>query len=205
MKDIDFLPKSFHERIRQQRQRHRNMIYTVVLMVMLGGLHFLNSDRLQSVEASLKGLQKRHEDMLAYQAQINSLKIHKENLSSKLRLINRLEDNAPLDAVIGEITRLMGDTMSLQLLTIKTLPYKTPAGEKTDGHINPLLDRGDTEVELIGVAADDIEVGMFYGKLSACPVFEKVSMSYSRQTEMAGRLMRSFALKFKVKPIMLDN
>jgi len=69
--------------------------------------------------------------------------------------------------------------------------------------VDALLDRGRTEVVLRAVAATDVEIGIFFGKLTASPLFDDIRLGFSREMERAGRAMREFELKIAVKRVTL--
>jgi hypothetical protein len=122
-------------------------------------------------------------------------------------LVSKLDDAAPLDAAIGEVSRLLNESMAIRSLTVES------AGPPAAGTANPagpgpapaaaaVQPPPVTRACLIGVAATDVDVGIFLGKLGACPLFGEVSMSYTRPSRAAGRLMREFEVKFIIKPVV---
>lgn len=201
MKELDFLPASFHEVLRRRYQTRRNVLYSVALVVALGGIHQVHSSRLRSAQASLVAVQTAHKAHDAQRAHLEALKTKKQTLQNKLALLSQLEDDAPLDAITGEITRLMNDVMGLQSVLVETSPKDKADQQEND----PLLDRGTTRVELVGVAVNDVEMGRFFGRLEECPLFKDVTMSFSREIRQAGREMTNFKFGFSVKRVALGQ
>jgi hypothetical protein len=56
MKELDFLPLSFHQAIARRREHRRNMALSVALVLAMGVLHVVNNQRINSAQASLAAL-----------------------------------------------------------------------------------------------------------------------------------------------------
>ena len=110
--------------------------------------------------------------------------------------------NAPL---IAEINKLMGPTTALRSLSIR--PISEPETAVKSDKKEPDLVRQHNRCEgvLQGVAASDVEVGTFFGRLSSCPLLDKVRLSYSHEIELSGRSMREFELKFALRRVALPE
>ena len=189
MKELDFLPQSFHEAVRQRRQFRRNILFSIGLLIALGSLHVVNQKRIRTAEACLSTLCSGSGSFQNARQLIDSLRIRKDVLAERAALLNRLEDGAPLDAIMGEISRLMGDPMAIRTLQIETeRPADDHAGAgnlqggKTTNDQTPQPSAvprpGATKVQLTAVAANDMEIGVFLGRLSTCPLFEDIRMAF---------------------------
>jgi hypothetical protein len=64
---------------------------------------------------------------------------------------------------------------------------------------------GPIEVRLTAVAADDMEIGIFIGRLSTCPLFEDIRMVFSQETQDEQQPMREFQLTFTVKRVEIES
>jgi hypothetical protein len=201
VKEFDFLPRSFHEAARRRRRARRNMLHCAGLALALSGLHFVNASRLASAEACLAALRSNGAERQARQSRFVALTAARDQLENCQKVIDRLEDNAPVDTVIAEVSRLMSDSMAIRSLSIETGPASPPEGKKAD----PVYGLGPTRAVLVGMAATDVEVGIFFGRLTESPLFDDVSMSFSRETEVLARQMREFELQFVVRRVALEH
>jgi hypothetical protein len=205
MREIDFLPSSFHAIRRRRREMRRNVLMAAGLVLCLGGLHGLNTSRIRSAEASLNLLHSGVEGVQTAQQQLKFLHARTAELSTRADLLARLEDDAPLDAVIGELTGLMSESMSIRSLEVDARPPaaepKAPASRQATATPPPPV----TRAKLTGVAATDVEVGMFLGKLSSCPIFADVNLEISREARLDGRRLREFEVRFTVRPIEVEQ
>ena len=194
MKEIDFLPARFHETYRQRRQSRQNVAYSLLIGVALVGLHLGNAARLRTAEAALADAGPCDALATANQTRIEALQLRRGELGKRADLLARLQDDAPLSGVLAMITQYLGDRMALRQVRIETVMERAPDEQSSESVRR-------TQATIGGVATNDVEVGAFYGRLSECPVFEKVEIKYTRQTVLANRQMRAFELTFGIRPL----
>lgn len=204
MKELNFLPQCYVANARRKRQNRRNGLMCTGLILALVSLHILNITRIRSAEASLVSLQNGTGGWKSAQDQLRTLETKKAFYRHQIDLLNKLDDAAPVDAAIGELTQLLTDTMAIQTLLIDTKPppntMSTPP-PGTPAPTTPPPAPAGTRAVLTGMAVNDVDVGIFLGKLSSCPLFTDVALSYSRETHHSGRLMREFEVKFVLRPV----
>ncbi len=198
MKELDFLPRDFHEARRRRYLMRRNTLYLIALGIALGCLHFVNGSQLRSAKASLDAFHAGDHERNLQRNRLRELRAGKQGLEARLGLLSRLDDDAPLDIVVAQITRYMNDSMAIRSLVVESTPLENADPEASD----PLLDRGPTQVVLGGIAATDVEVGIFFGRVAECALFDDVKLSFSRKIEEAGRQMCEFELIFKVRRVL---
>lgn len=203
MRELDFLPASFHEARRRQQARRRNMLYSAGLAVALGCLHFIGSSQVKQAQATLASLRRGDQERTLRQSRFNALQTRKRVISSRLELLDRLDDDAPVDVVLAEITRLMTDDMALRSMKLEITRATKPAGDQEEA--DPVLARGPTQVSLQGMAATDMAVGIFFGRLAECDLFSNVELLFSRAVEGVGQPGREFALSFTVRPVVIGR
>jgi hypothetical protein len=210
MKEIDFLPRSFYDAWIRRRQTQRNVCLCVVLAISLGLLHFTTAARVRKAEAALAGFHAQMGEHQSERSRVEALHARKQLLEAHAALISELDDDAPVDAVIGTVTQLMTESMALRGITLQVQPAagndpgKPGVPDAIGGKpVDFVTSRGRTELVLSGVAATDVEVGIFFGKLAASPFFEDVRLMYSRDAEQAGRQMREFELRSLVKRVSI--
>ena len=197
MKELDFLPQAYHEGLRRRLQTRRNLLMCVGLGLAMACLHGLNFTRINSAQAALNDLHNGSGGWQTAKSQLAALEAQRDTCRRRLDLINRVEDAAPLDAAMGEVTRLLSESMALTAVHIDA-SASDPATGKPDKSVSAT---GATRARLVGVAATDVEVGIFLGKLSGCPLFSDVTLSYSREARGSGRKMREFEVKFTLRPV----
>lgn len=213
MKELDFLPLSFHQAIARRREHRRNMALSVALVLAMGVLHVVNNQRINSAQASLAALRGASGAFQNARDLAESYRTRKALLLQQTDLLNRLEDNAPPDAVLAEVTRYMTKAMALRAIEIESHEGRAKSVESSQqrGRGQPeaeeareliaVPERELTQVRLTGIAATDLEVGVFFGRLSSSPLFDDVQMVFSQETTVHEQPMREFQLTFVVKRI----
>jgi hypothetical protein len=201
MKEFDFLPRGFHEAARHRQQRRRNVLYVIALTGALGALHVVNASRLQSAEASLTAINEDGGLRSDRRQRVEALSHLRQTLLQRSELVSRLDDDAPLDVIVAEVGRLMGKRMVIRSLAVETAPADVEKAQDAD----PLFDRGRLSVHLVGAASSLVDVGILFGRLTESPLFEQVTMSFSREGELAGQQMKEFELNFLVRRVALSG
>jgi hypothetical protein len=201
VKDLDFLPASFHVAARQRQMNRRNTALSICVAIALLSLHFVNESRLRAAQAALQTLQS---DSIAREnqaARLEVLTVRKQVLSQRQGVIDELDDDAPLDIVLAEIARMLSKQMKVQSLILEVQPFVTD-GKRT---VDRTVTRGPTRIMMQGEARSDVEVGILVGKLSACQLFEDVRLKFSRAAGTSSVLEREFEVTFGVKRVALNR
>lgn len=53
MKELDFLPKYYHQNLRRKRRKRKNIVALMIVTAILGSLHLLNHTRYQRLDTSV--------------------------------------------------------------------------------------------------------------------------------------------------------
>ncbi len=216
MKELDFLPQSFHQAIARRREHRRNVMLSIALVVAMSMLHIVNHRRISSAQAALASLRSASGSFQNARALAESYRARKTVLQQQADLLDRLEDSAPPDAVLAEITRYMTKAMGLramqtesresvpQAVEVRRSRNRSQPEAQEAPEVVTVPHREPTQVRLTGVAASDLEVGVFFGRLSSSPMFDNVQMVFSQETTVDEQPMREFQLTFEVKRIEIQ-
>ncbi len=215
MKELDFLPRQFREARRRRLLMRRNGAFMIVLVLGFAGLHVVTTTRVRSAEAALESLRSGDRERSAELARLSAIESEMTTLRQDADLVDRLEDDAPMHVVLAELTRMMTKSMAIVSLSAA---WAAPPGGVEGGaaappgttaaptrKADPVFDRGAMRMELVGVAADNIDIGFFMGKLTESPLFRDVAMGYSHTVERDGRQMREFKLSFAVNRVSVEQ
>lgn len=205
MKEIDFLPQSYHEANRRRWHNRRNLVYCLAVCTILAVMHGFTASQIRSAEASLNVLRGGANLRGTQRARITGLKRIRTALQANANIVNEIMDDAPMDALIAEITQLMGPTMALRSLSIRPASEAITTVKSDNKEPDPVRQHNRSEGILQGVAANDVEVGTFFGRLSSCPLLDEVHLSYSHEIELSGRSMREFELRFVLRRVALPE
>ena len=199
MKELDFLPKSFHDAARRRMRNRTNLILSAAEAGSWATLCVFNATRLRSAQAALNVLKSTEDARFAQQVRLDVLQERRDTFQKNAALIERLDDDAPLHVVLAEITRLMTDSMQVRSIELSVEPLagdgKTP--------VDPLMDRESTAATLRGLAKSDVDVGIFFGRLSESPIFDNAALGFSRGQGDGLDGAREFELSFRVRRVSI--
>lgn len=220
MKELDFLPPSYHQAQKRRRQHRHNMLLSIIMIAALAVLHQVNQHRISTAEATLAMV---HNDVASFQNAcrlLQNLNDSKTTLAAQASLMDELTNNAPLDAIIGEIVAVMGNNTAIRGMDVAVvLPTEKARAEQANqpntqepqnGTVGtntirskPSVTsrRGTLHTRLTGIADSEMDVGVFFGRLTACPLCEHLRMTYSRESQLNGRPVREFELNFDIKRV----
>ena len=118
-----------------------------------------------------------------------------EGQLSDLMIKKRIEEQlgrrvGTLD-VLGELQRVMPESMTLTNLAMETVEIRMPAAAgRPAGEADKPVKR--VRLVLTGMAPSDVDVANFIGQLAGSKVFEDVNMGYARNITYRNRTARKF-------------
>jgi len=202
MRRIDFLP----DRIRAQRARWRRLTIQGYLLAVcvaaLGALAYVFHLRVLTAREELGILASRSDTVKRQLNLRGDLETQLADLMIKKRIEEQLGRRVGTLDVLGELQRLMPESMALSSLTMETVPVTVPvSGAAGMNQSNRAVPRGASKGErvikrvrllLTGMAPTDVDVANFIGQLAASPVFEDVNMGYAKNITLRSRNARKF-------------
>ncbi len=185
---VDFLP----ERVRLQRRARKNMVRQGVLVaitiVLMSVLAKARHGQIASAQAELLLLDERTAVVAVQAEQRAELEQQMNELLMKKNIDEQLGSRVNALDILGELQRLMGDGLVLTRFELLAMEVEESSPVSMEGGPmaapeEPTMVRR-VRLVLTGVAPSDIAVANFIGQLASSPLFEDISMSYSRNTEM---------------------
>jgi Tfp pilus assembly protein PilN len=202
MNQIDFLP----ERIKDQRRRRRRLIHQGYLMALciagLGVMTYVFQLRVDKARGDLEMLRSRSQVMDSQMALRDQLNQQLAELMIKSRIEEQLGRRVGTLDVLGELQRVMPESLTLTSMTMETVAVQVAAdpAEKLNTSNQP-VSRGGAAKEktvkrvrlvLTGMAPTDVDVANFIGQLAGNKLFEDVSMGYAKNVKFRNRVAREF-------------
>ncbi len=200
MQNIDFLP----EKIKQQRARRRQLIrqgyLLAVCLVALAVLGYIRHARLGRAEAQLVLLGQRVSNVRRQLAMRDDLERQQAELLIKKRIDNLLGSRVNTLNLLAELESVLPASVTLTCLDIEAVevrvpvkPLKVDVAQAVGGAQRPKEKRiNRVRLSLTGLAPTDVAVANFIGQLSASPVFEDVSMGYTKNVIFRKHVAREF-------------
>lgn len=191
MKELDFLPESYHvSRLRRQRTR-RHVLYSLAVAAGFLALHFSNLTHIRASEAALIHLRSSDPVLAAQEEKIAALQSRRVQLVRRSKLIRELKGDAPMSQVVTELSHQLDEPLAISRIEIESIRDE---GKRTG--VPP-----GTWVRMTGVAATDVQVGTLLGRLMASELFDQVELDHTRQSIRDGHAVREFQMHFRVRPI----
>ncbi len=200
MTHVDFLP----DRIKAQRARLRRLAVQGGLLALcllcLAALAYVFDGRVRRARAELTMLAERGQrvgDQLQLRVDLES---QLADLMIKQRIEEQLGRRVGTLYVLGELQRVMPESMALTSLKMETVSVAVPARRpRVNGNRALAYSKSQetarvkrVRLVLTGMAPTDVDVANFIGQLAASPVFEDVDMGYAKTIEFRGRTARDF-------------
>ncbi len=203
MENVDFLP----ERIKDQRLRRRRLLrqgYLIAICVCaLVFLGYIRQGRLEQAKAELALLDGRSMNIQRQLVTRAALEQQLQDLMVKKRIDERLGSRINVLDVMGELQRIIPESMALRELDIETMEvrlkvdragrtYSSRRASAGSGRIKATRVVNRIRMVITGIAPTDVDVANFIGQLSASPLFEDVNMGYAKNMVFRGRSAREF-------------
>jgi hypothetical protein len=207
MNNVNFLPKSYLRRQKRQRRLLRQSGLIAVSLVALGfwfvGLKAENyrlGNLAAQTEASVKQAEAELQQIKTYQREIGSLQAEHE-------LNRQLAQPVSYGQVLAVLGAITPDEVAMTRLSLDS-HRPEPAKAEVAGSSKRKAKRASKEVkaeepdfievEIDGLAPDDISVAALISELDSHPLFSSVKIRSSRSIETRGVIARQFYLSAKV-------
>ncbi len=204
MHKIDFLP----ERITLQRARRRNLLqngYMVILFVAgLAMVWYVRQGLISTAYAELEQMNTRSTNIHQLNAKRGEFETELTLLRTKESISKDLGSRINAADLLVELQKVVPDAMAITALRLETVKQRVKI-RRAVGAVNrsrrmvSASDVGEKDrtisrfrLRITGLAPVDVDVANFIGQLSASPLFEDVSMGYSKNTIFRGRKAREF-------------
>lgn len=212
MATINFVPDDYV----QQRQASRaNVLYLMLLLAMLGaiGITFgFIKMRQRAVDEKLAQLNERMTKANAQIAQLDELKVKRNDMMKTMVMTAELLEPVPRSIVLASLTNNLPSGVSLVEFKLKenekqiVRPAAKPAGGSQYKNKAAAANKKPetqklvaTDLEIKGIAPSDIQVAGFISRLNDAILFDQVSLVESKEVEIEKIKYREFYLKAVIK------
>lgn len=203
MIDIDFLPKAYHEeRARRARMYRRWVMILLVAVTLLGwGVSRQRQSaelawRADALETQVRSTRQKH-------SELDKLRKEHKSLMYQVKTQRQLDQPVAVTQMVAVLGQLLPDSTGLTRIQVRThrpppIPLTDPDQKKakrkpkrkTDP--DPHLARDYLQIDIYGIAPDDVAVARLVNDMSGHPLFEKVTMHFSRTDERGEMIFRRF-------------
>lgn len=215
MNEIDFLPAEYWNYRRSQRDQWYLLLIGVATLVLLSGNMLSQSRKVGSLGRQVTSLENARNDAAAEADEVRELEAARTRSAADARRFALLGAHPSLSRVLVTIAASCPDRLSLTSVRVKperaaandarlSRPFvPTPSAIASDGGRADQLARftsdrlhTETAVELVGVAATDLDVTDLIGRLERSDCFAEVTLG-STDAQAAGGL-REFKIQCRL-------
>ena len=203
MHEMEFLPAWYPQLRRRKRLVALQVYMSLVVLIGLGLWMVKFNSNITRDRADLARLNNQLQD--------TQLVLHKldeqEKLDRQLRVqeevVEKIGLHVEVTRMVNALEKAMSRDMSLLNLGMEVsekqreLPVSLTSLSELASAKQQMTDRT-LKVKVQGIAPTDVELANFLKTLSANPLFERVTMNYTKELTQNGHVMREFEVSFNV-------
>lgn len=199
MKNIDFLPLSYHEARQRRRLRLRRLWLAVVGVCVLAGWLGTDELRVHRARRQLESLLVQNDTVQAGLEQIAQLQAEQAALLDRYRLVEALESPVSCVTTLQRIAELLPQDVVLRQLQLTCgTAANLPGTQVAPAPATP-QDHPDTiQLILSGIAPSQVDIAILVGRLSGCRDFANVRLEYSKASTVESRQVHEFRVTVDV-------
>jgi len=206
---INFLPASYlKERSRQLRIMRESMLIAIVACLIIVW-YLVAQRRVSNLEHLVEMKQAEVRNVAMQLEEMAQMDRERAMLTHQLRLEQELSQPVNLSRVVATLAQFMPGSMALTDMSIQTPVPRPPVKEKADDKRNRRSEKADIKaapapvmkVSIVGLAASDMEVADFIGRLTEHALFSKVQLAYTRAIQLADKKVagREFRMELEIR------
>lgn len=198
--DINFPPERDRYRVRRSRNRIRIFVGAVLLTACLMAWWYSQRGEIREAREYANTVEQQLYAAQQQASELGRLRARYASLTRQAGVRTELAQSIRHTQVLAVIAELLPPSVGLVEIEITAeRPEPLKADEKPDKRKDDAKpEREFLEVELRGMAASDEDVNDTLARLSDHPVFQRVTLSYSRDERRDGLVGREFALSMQI-------
>lgn len=226
MTDNSFLPEDYLARKADRRTNIISVALFAVVMTGVFGAFLVTNQQWSHVKVEQAAINVRYQEAGKQIMQLTELEKQRDEMLHKAELASALVERVPRSILLAELINRMPPQLGLLSLEVKserrqpapaTAPDSAGAKKPTTTRLSG-ANRAPTKEEagdslkrieppryrvslvLTGVAPTDLEVSRYLAELNAYALLREVTLDYSEQKAIEGRLMRQFRISMSLAP-----
>jgi Tfp pilus assembly protein PilN len=222
MSNASFLPEDYLSQKAEQRTNILSLILFGVVMIAVIGAFFVTNRQARMVKGAQEAINTQYQKAGIQIQELTQLEKQKEEMLHKAELASALVERVPRSILLAELINRMPERLALLEFTMKSEKIKAPTApaEKDDKGrlVTKAKDKPKTREEagetvqkvdppkytvtlsMVGVAPTDLEVSRYMTELNAYSLLRDVTLEYSEQKDIQGRMMRQFKINLTLDP-----
>jgi Tfp pilus assembly protein PilN len=207
MSEINFLPDSYLRNQSRQRRIYRQCTLVLLLIIALTGWWLAQYGRTEAVRRYALSLEAEVVAARNQMNELNKLRLEQQQLTHQLNIQRELAQPVSHTQIMAVLAQLLPPSVGLTDVTMAvdqpaptavasthTSSKRKQSKQQTAPRKTPSFVR----VDLVGLAPDDLAIANLVGDLSEHPLFEQVTLRYSRSIEFQNLMGREFRIMIAV-------
>ena len=220
MHHASFLPEDY---LAQKAERRTNLICLtlfVVVMIAVFGAFLVTNRQWTHVKRSQEAVNVRYREAAQQIQGLTKLEAQREQMLEKAQLAAALVERVPRSILLAELINRMPDRMTLTNFELQSTQIRTARTKGTNkrgarrGSVRRARTRQQVKAEtpkakppryqvkltMMGTAPTDREVARFMSELNHYSLLSSVTLEFSEEREIDGRVMRRFKIHMELDP-----
>lgn len=206
MMDVDFLPSTYHEERVRQARRYQRWVVIFLFVVTLVGWGIARQQQSAKLAWRADSLESQAYSTRLTQSEMDKLRSEKTSLVYQIKIQKQLDQPVAVTQAVSVLGQLLPEASGLTRVQIQThrpppIPLEDPDKKKKSNRktaVKPVPVKDYLEVNVYGIAPDDVAVAQFMNAMSDHPLFEKVTMHFSRTEEREDIISRQFHIGARI-------
>ena len=215
MTNASFLPEDYLDERAERRTNLISLVLFGVVMITVFAAFLVTNREWTQVRAAQEAINSQYQLAARKIDELTELEQQREQMLNKAELAAALVERVPRSILLAELINRMPPRLSLLEFELKSekvraprkLPNTRRVGRQSGPKRAPTREQAAAEqqkidvprqvvmISMVGVAPTDVEVSRFISALTSYSLLSNVTLDYSEEREMEGRMMRRFAIK----------
>lgn len=221
MRECDFLPANYRERVSERRTLRRRACFVVVMIALMGVWLGLNRREIATANELLDGLNDQREQIGFSREHKDILVAEKTRLEARQHVVEMLQEHVSLVVLLADLSARMPPSVALISLNLAAPPIgpateaapaqpdasRSTAVEKIIAPPSPAAAPAPAgsrssrlRMTLRGLAKSAPDVMTFAAALEQSKLVDRVQMQLKGSTDWGGRQTQLFELSYEILP-----
>lgn len=220
MSQASFLPEDYLSQKAEQRTNIVSLTLFGIVMIAVVGAFFVTNRQTRLVKTAQESINGEYQKAGMQIQELTQLEQQKEEMLHKAELAAALVERVPRSILLAELINRMPERLALLEFDMKSERLKAPAAPQEKDDKGRLVTKAKAKtreqaqesvqkvespryrvsIAMVGVAPTDLEVSRYMTELNNYSLLRDVTLEYSEQKDISGRMMRQFKINLTLDP-----
>lgn len=185
MKSVNLLPEWYCKQQRQKKNLRVHFCVMVLLGAAMGVVGFGARQRIGVMREKSETLKAQLDGVPDVEANLQAKNSEMARLETLQSAYKELGNTVPMSGVVQQIQNELTPGMAISHVLINTTKEPVKGSGMIGDSKKPARQHEVAHLEIVGVAPNDVQIAQLIGKLSSNPLFQEVSLNYTKTMMMA--------------------